>query len=114
MIIEICVALAVLILAVLAVFAVRTLIALQRTLKKVDLLLDETALKSRQLDGLTRSLSNVGEICEMETDQMKRAYIERKMERKIIQEHHDRTAAPEWAEWLALSLKIGAKLLKRK
>ncbi|MCE5316084.1 MAG: hypothetical protein LLG04_01800 [Parachlamydia sp.] len=110
MTIEICVALAVLIFTVLAVFAVKTLIALQRTLRKVDLLLDETALKSRHLDGLVRSLSNVGEICEMETDQMKRAYLERKM----IQEHHDRTAAPEWAEWLALSLKIGAKLLKRK
>lgn len=110
MIIEISVAIAVLIFAILVAFVVKTLIALQRTLKKVNFLLDETAIKSRQLDGLVQSLSNVGDICERETAQMKRAYIERKM----IQESHDLAPAPEWAEWLALSLKIGAKLLKRK
>lgn len=110
MIIEICVALAVLIFAILVAFAVKTLIALQGTLKRVDLLLDEMAIKSRQLDSVVRSLSHVGDICERETDQLKRAYIER----KIVQERQDFAPAPEWAEWLALSLRIGAKLLKRK
>lgn len=111
MAIEISAALAALFFAILVVFVVKTLISLQRTLKKVNILLDETAIKARQLDGLMQSLSNVGDICERETDRLKKGYTERKMARE---REEDLAPASEWAEWLALSLKIGAKLLKRK
>lgn len=104
MIIEVSVALAVLIFAILAFFIVKTLLRLQRTLNSVDCLLIDVEIKSKNLDALVRSLSNLGEICEMETEEFKKACMERRKQE----------STPEWVDWLALSMKLGAKLIKRR
>lgn len=103
MIIEISVAVAVLIFAILTFFIVQTLLRLQKTLSRVNILLLDMEIKSKQLDSVVRSLSNLGEVCELETEQFKRNSLGRK-EQEV----------PEWVDWLALSMKLGAKLIKRR
>lgn len=110
MIFEISIAIAVLIFAILVFFIVKTLLILQRTLKRVDVLLFDIELKSKHLDSLTRSLSNIGEICENETDRLKEAYAERTTRQRCEAVY----ATSDWAEWLVLSLNLGAKLLKKR
>lgn len=110
MILEISAALAVLIFAILALVIVKALMRLQKTLDRVDCLLFDLELKSKNLDPLFRSLSNLGEICDTETDLLKRASLERRKK----QECQDLSASTEWVDWLALSMKLGAKLIKRR
>ncbi len=108
MIIEISVAIAVLIFAILAFFIIRTLFVLQRTLKRIDHALFEMELKSKNLDPLLRTLSNLGDYCET------------KSERLANEEHRDQKFTStsgwtsEWADWLLLSLKLGTKFLNRR
>ena len=108
MIIEISLALAVLIFAVLAVYIIQTLIALQATLRRIDAASIELALKLRNLDSTLRTISNLGEITEHETEKLKLNFMQQD---QLPKSSNFKT---DLAEWLLASVKLGSKLYSRR
>ena len=106
--IEISIALAVLIFAILSFFVIQTLIALKSSLHKIDHMTQELEIKTKNVDSFLHALSNLGDICEHKTNQLKQAYLE-----KQIQFTETNSIVNELAEWLLLSASLGEKLLKK-
>lgn len=108
MIIEISVAIAVLIFAILAFFIIRTLFVLQNTLKRVDNTLWDLEMKVKNLDPLLITLSQLGEVCEDKSEQLKKAYFTPRPSEEV------KSSSADLVEWLMLSVKLGSKFLKRR
>ena len=108
MIIEISIAIAVFIFAILAFFIIHTLFALQRTLRGIDRINAEIIEKFNHLDSTLETISNLGEISKLETDKMKLAYCLR--QNALPAE----SCSNDLANWVLASIKLGSKLLKRR
>lgn len=108
MIIEISVAVAVVIFAVLAIILINTLITLQRTLKQVEELTFETRMKLGSLDSTFEAIANLGDVVEQKSECLKEKVLEREMYRR------EDTVAEDLADWLRASVKLGAKYLTRR
>lgn len=106
MIIEIAVGVGILIFAILAFFIIRTLLTLQATLKRVDNLLWDLEIKSKNFDALLRSISLLGDVTEAATEKINQTYFDTK-DKEIVKKG-------DWAEWLLLSLKLGSNFIKRR
>lgn len=100
---------AVVIFAILSYFLIRTLLSLQRTLRKVDFLATELDIKMKQMDSITKTISNLGDICEDKTARIRQQYIEKK-ERPC----NEGMFTEDIAEWILASLKLGSNYLRRK
>ena len=110
MIIEISVAVAVALFAILSIFIIRTLMSLQRSMRRVDQAIVDVEMKMRNFDSSLKALSNIGDICEQETLQLKQKFLT-KHEKKIVEKE---CVTSDLAEWLIVSIKLGEKLLKRR
>lgn len=106
---EIAAVAAVIIFAILAVYIIRTLVCLQRTLRRVELLIVDTDCKIRQLESTFQTVSHLGDICEEKTARLKQLYLDKKE-----QENLNENYAEDLAEWLVASLKLSAKFIRRK
>lgn len=109
MIYDISIVVAVLIFAILTIFIVRTLISLQKTLCRVNQMTLSIESKMNNLDSTLHAVSNLGDICENETERLKSYYFERKSD--CVQSPD---SAQEFAEWVVLSVKLGDKILNRR
>ena len=109
MIIEISVAVAVLIFAILTFFVVRTLITLQSSLKRIDRLMLEVDLKIRHLESTMRTISNLGDIAEQQTEQLKQQLANR-----VDDVEKSSECSGDLATWLIASVNLGGKLLARR
>jgi hypothetical protein len=107
MIIEISIAIAVLIFAILAFFIIRTLITLRITLKQVEELTFEARLKIQDLDSSFNALANLGDMCESETERMREKYLEKSV-------CHTSDTSDDLIDWLRASIKLGGKYLTRR
>lgn len=97
MIFEICALLSVTLLAVLCFFAVRALISIQRITRNL-----ETKLKN--LDSLFRSVSNLGDLCESESQ----LFLDKKPSLEGTEK------GVQFLEWMLLSVKLSKNLLTRR
>lgn len=109
MIIEISIAIAVFIFAVLAFFIIRTLISLQHTLRRFDHLSLDMEIKLKNVDSLLRTLSNIGDITEQKTHLIKKDYFANSEET-----HQTNNYTEDLSEWLVSSIKLGSKLINRR
>lgn len=107
MIIEISIAIAVFIFALLAFFLIRTLITLRITLKQVEELTFEARLKIQDLDSSFNAIANLGDMCENETERMREKYLEKSIS-------HTSDTSDDLIDWLRASIKLGGKYLTRR
>lgn len=108
MYLEIATIAAVVIFGILASYVIRTLITLQHTLKRIDLITLEMNLKLKQLDSTINTVSNIGDICEDKTAQIKSHYLENK-----ARELNGSNYSDDLAQWLVASIKLGSKFIRR-
>jgi|GEM_PF-4694991 len=124
---EIFVGIALLIFAVTAYFLIRTLITMEKTLRKLDALSSESVSLVRNTDRMLtafdpvlHSLSNIGEIVEDKTTDLRaRYYAER--ERDYLERKRERIPTPprsdtpkEIVEWALLSAQLFNKFANRR
>lgn len=109
MIFEICAILAVFIFAILAIYIICTLVAVQKTLRQHSALIGHFNDKLRKLDSTFQTISNLGDISEEKTLQL-REHIQHP--KTYIPEQNDYT--DDLAILLLATLKLGSKFLKRK
>jgi len=95
-------------LALLIFFIIQTLITVQSTLKKLDVVLMEAEIKLRKLDSFMNTVENISEITEKETEKLKNNYTCKK--------HNcsDSMDSEELASWLVSSIKLGINIFKRR
>ena len=109
MIIEISVACAVLIFAVLAYFIIRTLVTFQHTLRRLNHLTKEVEGKMKHLETSLHAFSNLGDICNAATHKLKKAYF---APREEFGERHSR--AHDIADLIVVSMELGKKFFTRR
>ena len=100
---------AVIIFAILSFYIIRTLISLQHTLRRVDLIALEMDCKIKHLDSTIKAVSNLGDICEEKTARLREQYLQEKE-----RESQKLDCSDDLADWLVASLKLGAKFIRRK
>ena len=103
MILEICGVIAVILFAVLVIFIIRTLCRLN----KMSL---EMEYRVKNFDSLLHSVSNVGDVCERASEQMKIAYLTR----QNTCPRDDTGFNGDLVDWIVLSVKLGEKLINRR
>ncbi len=134
MVIEISVAVAVFIFAILTVFIVRTLMSVQKALDRIDHTVADVEKKMSNLDPSLHAIANIGTIFEKKTDELKNSYFQEQKE-TIPQLSHDAKKesshehkkgcrcdkdknetgfTKELVDWLIVSIKLGEKLLNRR
>lgn len=109
MIVEISVAIAVFIFAVLSIFIIKTLISVERSLQRINHFTIELEERIKALDSTLNSISNVGDITELESARLKEEYIKHAAKCPT----HS-TCSEDLADWLVSSIKLGSKLLTRR
>lgn len=109
-ILEPLVILGVIALTVLAYFIIQTLIALQRSLQRLDIVLIETEVKLKKLNSFINSIENVSDIVEKESEILKRDYTCK----QLAPVDKDSIDSGEVATWFISSIKLGLKILKRR
>ena len=63
---------------ILMYFFIQTLLSLQKAMHRAENLLLELELNVKRMEPVFKSISNVGDICEDKTNQLKRDYLEKK------------------------------------
>lgn len=111
MVIEISVAIAVIIFAILTIYIIQTLIALQKTLKRVDTTVSELEIRMKSIDPGLHTLSNIGKICEDKTSRLKQNYFEQLHEGVPASADYSRG---EIVDWIVASIKLGEKFFNRR
>lgn len=110
MIFEICAIVAVIIFAILAAYVINTLSAVQKTLREHKILTCHLDDKLRKLDSTFQTISNLGDISEVKTLQLRE-----QLQHSIAHDFQQPTDYSEDIVTLLLStLKLGSKFLKRK
>lgn len=109
MIIEISVAIAVIIFAILTYQIIKTLRALQNTLRHIDMTTLDLSIKLEELESTVHSISNLGDIAQVETEKLKLNYNKRIEELRM-----GANSQNDLAEWLVASIKLGSKLFSRR
>lgn len=97
-------------LVILIFFIVQTLIVMQSTMKKLDLVLMETELKLRKLSSFMNTIDNLTDIAEKESEKLKNKY-EYKKNNEI---EKDLINSEELATWLISSMKLGVNFFKKR
>lgn len=115
---EIFIGIGLVIFAALAFFLIRTLITLEKTLRKLDVLSEESISLVRDTDKMLgafqpvfRSLSNLGEIVEDKTSHLRTEYYVEKERERIPP---SRLTSQEIMEWAVLSAQLFQKFVKRR
>lgn len=119
--IEIFIGIALIIFAITAFFLIRTLITLEKTLRKLDILSSESVSLVRNTDKMldafnpvVNSLSNIGEIVEDKTSQLRtRYYMEKERERIPVAAKRSVTSE-EILDWALLSAQLFQKFVNRR
>ncbi len=112
MIFEIISVIALFIFAILAFYIYRTLISLQHTLHKVDVLTYELSVKMRKMDSTIQSIANFGDVVEEESLRFRENYLhEKRFSRERLNSEESSDAL---TDLLLASLKVGANYLRRK
>lgn len=110
MVIEISIAVAVFIFAVLVFFIVRILIATQKSLYRVQQMTYEMENRMKSFDPILHTIANLGEICEKESERIKCAYLVK----KVNYASREPGLSCEVIDWIVLSVKLGEKLINRR
>jgi uncharacterized membrane protein len=117
---EISIAIFVVIFAIVSIFLIRLIISLQHTLMHVNRALIDAEFKLQRMDSITRAISNVGDICERETERIKKKSLNR-LEREYVEDEVvEREArvksdnSGDIMDWIALSLKLSQKFLNKR
>ncbi len=108
MILEICAILFIVIFGVLAFFAIRTLLAVQHSLRTLDQTTHSLTSKLNNLDSTFRTISHLGDVCEFEAANWKKEAFQSK------EESHGSNYSRELADWLVISLRLAEKFLRRR
>jgi hypothetical protein len=112
MIYEICAAIALVIFAILAYYIYRTMVSLQHTLNRVDVLTFELTAKIQKLDSTMRSISNLGDVAEEESIRFRENYM---LNKQLFRAHSAREeSSDDLTDLLVAGLKVGANYLRRK
>lgn len=106
---EICTAIALFVFIVIAFFVVQTLRAVQRTLRHINHCARELDHKAQHLESTFKTIDNLGNICQLETLQLRQEYLERKLSCPQTIDYKE-----DLANLLITGLKLGSKLLRRK
>jgi uncharacterized protein YoxC len=107
MVIEISIAVAVLLFAVLVFFIARTLIATQQCLYRVQQMTLDMENRMKSFDPILHTITNLGEICERESERIKSAYLIKKA--NCVSREPGLSC--EVIDWIVLSVKLGEKLI---
>lgn len=106
---EISAVVAVIIFAVLSFYVIQTLLRFQKTLAKIDLLTLDMNHKAKTLDSTLNALSNLGDICDTKTAQL-RNDLHIKKETEVVQGDY----SDDIADLLLVGLRIGSKYFTRR
>lgn len=109
MIIEISLAVAVFIFAILSIFIIKTLITLQHSLKRIDHLTVNIESKLNSFDSTLNTISNIGDLTEVETK-----YLKEKHHKNAKEFVNNESCSEDLADWLVASIKLGGKFLTRR
>lgn len=112
MIIEISIAIAVLIFAILAFFVIRTLLSFQKSMKRFDFIAIEIEMKLKNLDSSFQTFSNLGDIAERKTEEIKKHFLSEPHEKGREEMEIDPTV--DLIAWLLSTLKLGIKILTKR
>ena len=119
--IEIFIGIALLIFALLAFFLIRTLITLDKTLRKLDILSSESVSLVRNTDKMLdafqpafHSLANIGEIAEDKTSRLRTHYYMEKERERIPPIAKRSLTSEEILEWALLSAQLVQKFVNRR
>ncbi|MBA3602576.1 MAG: hypothetical protein H0W50_02820 [Parachlamydiaceae bacterium] len=108
MIFEICAVLSVIIFAILAFFAVRTLRALESNLKNIDCITQDVSIKMSLLDSTFKSISAIGDMGEMKLNSLQDREIKFKDLSNLDNDYSD-----DLVEIVIASIRLGTKLFRR-
>lgn len=108
MFIEISIVIALIIFAVLAFYMIRTLIAMQHSLRHLDHLMKETEFKMRNFDSLLHSASNLGDVFKAATGKMKKNYFAPQLE-----QNYSDNRVSILADLFVAGLKLGKKFFNK-
>lgn len=103
MIFEIAALIAVGLFALLTYYIIQTLQAMKQLISKME-------MKAKKFDSLLESISNVGDVCEKESEVIKSKVL-------ICPEHKEilsKNLSHDLVEWLLMSLKLFTKFLTRR
>lgn len=120
MTIEVSVAIAVLIFAVIGATLVYTLLLLQKSLIKLDRILSETERRIHTVDPALNALSEIGEVIEKKAKKVKREYEVKQAYEELVKESRQEESTVknglvgDVADWVIVSLRLGEKLLNRR
>ena len=109
MLYELCAIAAVLIFGILAWYLIRTLISAKKTLERISHFTLDLDVKLNKIDSTIQSLSNLGDICEKKTSQLREEYFQPK-----FSEYPKNNLSEDLASLLFVCLKLGGKFLRRK
>lgn len=119
--IEIFIGIAIFIFAITSFFLIRTLITLEKTLRKLDILSSESVSLVRNTDRMldafnpvVHSLSNIGEIVQDKTSQLRTRYYMEKERERIPQQARSAATSQEIMEWALLSAQLFQKFVNRR
>jgi hypothetical protein len=109
MLMDILAIVAVLAFVILVIYLVIVLIALKKTLQRVDHLIYDTELKFQNFNSALRIVSNLGDIGQSATENLKRTYWTRRSKEDGAIPKNDLIS-----DWVTTSIKLGCNLfLKR-
>lgn len=118
---EIIIGIALFIFAVTAFFLIRTLITLEKTLRKLDILSSESVSLVRNTDRMLdaiqpvfNSINNIGEIADDKTSQLRAHYYMEKEKERIPLREKKRLTSEEIVEWAILSAQLVQKFANRR
>ncbi len=110
MIFEVCAIVAVIIFGILAIYSIRTLLALRRTLNYHTALIVHLNEKILKMDSFFQSISNLGDISEVKTLQLR----ERLLHPKPIESEDPDDCSEDLVTLLMAALRLVSKYLRRK
>ncbi len=113
MILEVCAIISVVIFAILAIFVIRTLLALQRNLLSVNQLTQDISHKMKLLDSTFKSISALGEMSEIKLNELRDDQIKYKeiVDKKEFTNTND--YSEDLSDLVLASLKLVIKLFRR-
>ncbi len=108
MIFEICAILSVIIFAILALFIIRTLGALERNLKNIDMITQDLTFKMGLMDSTFKSISAIGDMGEMKLNSLR----DREIKFKDLT-NTDNDYSDDLVDIVIASIRLGTKIFRR-
>lgn len=111
MVIEISLAIAIFLFAVLVFFIIQTLLSVQRSLVRVNQMSIDMENRMKNFDPILHTIANLGDICEKESECVKNVYFAKRIDNYPSREPG---LSCELIDWIVLSVKLGEKLINRR